>query len=270
MNPPLPYATAGDPANPPLLLVHGWLSHRGVWRQTLPALQPRFYCVAVDLLGFGAAPKPADGDYSVLAQAQRLLDLADALGFERFALAGHSMGGQISLYLAAALAPQRVIRLVSVSGVVSGRLSDFVERITYPMIRLPMHAPVLYRLQAWLCRARPYARFVFRPWFYDMDNPAWPDWEIDRRMALQPEQRISAVQAGQAIHAADLTGWLPKISAPTLAIFGRQDGTVPISDGELVQRLAPAGRLALIERCGHFPMYEQTAEYLRILQEFLD
>jgi pimeloyl-ACP methyl ester carboxylesterase len=121
------------------------------------------------------------------------------------------------------------------------------------MVRLVERAPALYRLQGWLCRWPAYARFTFRPWFYDMNNPAWPDWEIDRRMAQQPELHLSAVRAGQAIHAADLTPWLPKISAPTLAIFGRQDGVVPISDGELVQRLVPAGRLALIERCATSP-----------------
>ena len=89
------YTASGDPANPLLIMIHGWLSHRGVWRTTVPALQDRFYCIAVDLLGFGDNEKPADGDYQIVTQAQRIVALADELGFQKFNLIGHSMGGQI-------------------------------------------------------------------------------------------------------------------------------------------------------------------------------
>ena len=47
----LAYLTAGDPSAPPLLLIHGWLLHAGLWRQTIDAFRDTHYCVAVDLLG---------------------------------------------------------------------------------------------------------------------------------------------------------------------------------------------------------------------------
>jgi len=53
-------------------MVHGWLSHRGVWRQTSPALKDKYHCVTLELLGFGDSDKPANGDYSIHEQFMRL------------------------------------------------------------------------------------------------------------------------------------------------------------------------------------------------------
>ncbi len=261
--------TAGNPRGLPVIFVHGWLSHRGVWQGTLAALGDQIYGVALDLLGFGESAKPAEADYSIPAQAQRVLQLADRLGLERFALVGHSMGGQIALYLAAALAPQRVIRLVSVAGVVTGRLSARVEHMVYPMVALGARFPWLYTLWGYLVRWRPMAYWHFRPWFYRMDSLPFEAWAVDRAMALRADLATAAYQAGQAIRRLDLTPLLPRIVAPTLALFGRQDGTVPVSDGERVAREVPQGRLVTLDRCGHFPMYEQPAAYLKALRSFL-
>src|SRR6187549_3296243 len=85
------YQTMGDPANPPLMFIHGWLSHGGIWTDTMTALAGAFYCVAVDLLGHGDSDKPGCGDYSISAQAGRVLAVADALEFEQFGVIGHSM-----------------------------------------------------------------------------------------------------------------------------------------------------------------------------------
>ncbi|MBN1564428.1 MAG: alpha/beta hydrolase [Anaerolineae bacterium] len=264
----LRYHTAGDPSLPPLLMVHGWFSYRGVWRQTIPALQDRFYCVAVDLLGFGDSDKPSDADYSIPAQGQRMLDVADQLGFARFALIGHSMGGQIALCIASMLAPERITQLVSVDGVVAAQLMPAVDRV-YAIVAIIRHIPWLYTVARWMDHFKPYAYWNHRPWFYEMDSVPFDEWEIDRNMAMQAGLHMSAYKAGIAIRALDLTPHLPHITAPTLAIFGAQDGTVPVSDGHLVDQHVPDSELVLIENCGHFPMYEHTTTYLAALTQFL-
>jgi pimeloyl-ACP methyl ester carboxylesterase len=266
----LVYEIFGDPASPPILLVHGWLSHRGVWRQTILALQEKYYCIALDLLGLGDSDKPAQGDYSIAAQAKRILALADHLKFEKFGLIGHSMGGQICTYLAARVAPERVQYLVSVAGVVTGKLMPEVENKVYPLINLVALVPPLQNLSWYLSRWKPFTYFIFHPWFHDMDSIPLASWEVDRRMALRPEIAVSARQTGRAIHQCDLTTDLSNVLAPTLGIYGRNEGTVPFSDGELLQRLIPNAQLVAIERCGHFPMYEQTRTYLDALINFID
>lgn len=262
------YAVAGRKDRPPLLLVHGWGSHRGVWQQTVQALDASFYCVAVDLLGFGESDKPQQADYGIAAQGQRIVQIADQLGFDRFALIGHSMGGQIALYTAAALASQRVTKLVSVSGAVTGRLMPDVEHFTYTQIALGRIIRGSYALM----RFNHHHWYTYpqsKPWVYRTDAIPFEDWAIDRDMLTQPSNYVSLYRAGQAIHNTNISPYLNRIQAPTLVIFGQQDGIVPVSDGQLAARLIPNNRLVLIDECGHFPMYEQPQHYREALLPFL-
>jgi pimeloyl-ACP methyl ester carboxylesterase len=246
------------------------MSHRGVWRTTVPALEGRFRCITLDLAGFGDSDKPPLADYSIPAQARRILALADSLGLDRFRLVGHSMGGQIALYIASTLAPQRIERLVSIGGVVTGRLSWRVDHVNQNLVSLGRRWPGVYRLMGKLLEYPFLARPGFRPWFHRMDSLPFAGWKIDRDLGIRPEIAVSAYEAGRGLHRLDLTPALRAIACPTLLLHGRQDGTVPVEQAILAGKLIPGARLALLEECGHFPMYEQKARYLEILQGFLD
>jgi pimeloyl-ACP methyl ester carboxylesterase len=263
------YTLAGDPAAPPLILIHGWLSHGGVWRTLAEMLQQRYACVMIDLLGLGDSDKPTDGDYSIAAQGRRVLALADALGMSRFAVMGHSMGGQIALCIAGQLAPERVTALVDVSGVATGKLMNYVTTFTLPRMRMALGQAWVWRLTRWYSQWPLLARFEFGTWFHQPQSLPFADWAIDRHYALQPDMHTSAYRAGQAILAADLTAHLPRIAAPTLVLFGAQDAVVPLSEGEIVAQTVPGARLKLLEGCGHFPMLEQVDKTRAIINAFL-
>ncbi|MBN1814063.1 MAG: alpha/beta hydrolase [Anaerolineae bacterium] len=266
----LVYTTAGQPGAPALVMIHGWTSHHGVWQKTVDAFRNSHYCVALDLLGFGDSDKPKDGDYSIEAQGQRVLQLADALELGAFTLIGHSMGGQIALCIASMLAPDRVTKLVSVSGVVAAHLTPVAEREGFRDVRRGKLFPLYYALGRWAVRSPSGAgRGSFRNWFYDMDAIPYESWEIDRRMTLQTSARFSNYEALKAIYNLDLTKHLSEIACPTLVIFGRQDAIVPVADGHLVEQHVPSSQMALIDRCGHFPMYEQAQQYLDTVRAFL-
>jgi pimeloyl-ACP methyl ester carboxylesterase len=266
----LVYTTAGQLGTPALVMVHGWTSYHGVWQKTIDAFRNSHYCVAMDLLGFGDSDKPRDSDYSIEAQGQRVLQLADVLKLGTFALIGHSMGGQIALCIASMLAPERISKLVSVSGVVAARLTPVAEREGLRDVRLGKLFPLYYAIARRAVRNPSGARrSSFRNWFYNMDAIPYEDWEIDRQMTLQTSARFSNSEALNAIYSLDLTEHLHKITCPTLAIFGRQDAIAPAADGHHVEEHVPDSRLVLIDRCGHFPMYEQTQQYLEILGTFL-
>jgi pimeloyl-ACP methyl ester carboxylesterase len=265
----LAYIAAGDPSAPPLLMIHGWLSHAGVWRQTFDAFRETHYCVAVDLLGLADSAKPADGDYSIPAQANRILAFADALRLGRFTLIGHSMGGQIALYTAAVLAPERLVRLMDVAGVSTGTLEAYPRRVTLPRMQMAENRVWLWNFSRWLAGFYPVARFEYNPWFYHFGAVPYAEWAIDRQYAMQPGMHHSATRCGEAILACDLSNSLGKISAPTLVIFGDKDRVVPVSEGQTVRRLVPGSRMIQIENCGHFPMLEAQERYLDLLREFL-
>src|SRR6266516_1958624 len=81
---------------PPLLLVHGWPQTWYAWRLVMPALARDFFVVAPDQRGTGLSSRPADG-YDTGTLAGDLVALMDALGHQRFALAGHDTGMWIGL-----------------------------------------------------------------------------------------------------------------------------------------------------------------------------
>jgi len=94
---------------PPLLLVHGWPQTWYAWRLVMPDLARDFQVIAPDQRGTGLSGKPSDG-YDTGTLAGDLVALMDALGHQRFAMAGHDTGMWIG-YALAADHPGRVARL---------------------------------------------------------------------------------------------------------------------------------------------------------------
>ena len=92
------YDVAGS--GPPLLLLHGYPQHRGMWRHVAPTLAERYTVVAADLRGYGQSDTPP-GDptharYSKRQMAHDQVALMQALGFTRFAVCGHDRGGRVA------------------------------------------------------------------------------------------------------------------------------------------------------------------------------
>ena len=87
------YTIAGD--GPALLLIHGLGGTRKAWRYLIHDLARTHTVIAPDLPGHGESDPPA-GDYSLGAHACALRDLILSLGYRRFSLAGHSLGGGVA------------------------------------------------------------------------------------------------------------------------------------------------------------------------------
>jgi pimeloyl-ACP methyl ester carboxylesterase len=103
---------------PPLLLVHGWPETWYAWRLVMPGLARNFSVVVPDQRGTGLSGKPADG-YDTGSLAGDLMAVMDALGHQRFAVAGHDTGMWIG-YALAADHPGRVDRLAVAEAAMPG------------------------------------------------------------------------------------------------------------------------------------------------------
>ncbi len=91
-------------SGPPLLLLHGYPQTRVMWRAIAPALAQTYTVVVPDLRGYGRSDKPV-GDaehmtYAKRTMAQDQLATMGALGFDRFAIAGHDRGARVGYRLA--------------------------------------------------------------------------------------------------------------------------------------------------------------------------
>jgi pimeloyl-ACP methyl ester carboxylesterase len=266
----LAYSTAGTPSRQPIIFVHGLMSHRNVWARTMDALKDQHHCVAIDLLGFGDSSKPDKGDYSIRAQAERVLRIADFMGFSQFQLAGHSMGGQISLYLTTRLAPERVLKLISVGGVVTGKLTSYVRLVNMQLVRTGRYIPRVYEIMYSMSQRRRFANWAFKVWFADPAKVPFDLWALDRRLAMNPAIAVSAYESYLSIARTNLTSTLTGLGIPVLAIHGEQDGTVPVTDAHLLKKCAPQTNLALLNQCGHFPMYENFEAYIKYVKDFFN
>jgi pimeloyl-ACP methyl ester carboxylesterase len=114
---PVFYRAAGDPANPTLVLLHGFPSSSAMFRTLIRDLADDYHLIAPDHIGFGqsAAPSVQDFDYSFEKLTEITLELLDALGQERFALYIQDYGAPIGLRIASRN-PGRVTAIVSQSG----------------------------------------------------------------------------------------------------------------------------------------------------------
>lgn len=116
----------GNAGAPRLLALHGWLDNAASFVPLSPWFDG-YDLVAPDLPGHGAsAHLPMTSEYTLVTATRTALAIADALGWERFHLLGHSLGGATSSFVAAAV-PQRVEKLLLIEAL--GSLTESEERV---------------------------------------------------------------------------------------------------------------------------------------------
>jgi pimeloyl-ACP methyl ester carboxylesterase len=111
------YRSAGDPAAPVVLLLHGFPTSSFMFRDLIPRLADEYRVIAPDLPGFGFTEVPAERKYtySFVALAGTIEAFADALGLSRYAIYVFDYGAPTGFRLAMHR-PERVTAIVSQNG----------------------------------------------------------------------------------------------------------------------------------------------------------
>ncbi len=260
---------SGAPGAAKVLALHGWLDNAASFLP-LAAQLPQLDLVMLDLPGHGrSAHLPPGADYNLLVTVNAVLDVADSLGWERFALLGHSMGAGIGSILAASL-PQRIERLVAIEAL--GALAEAPER-TAQRLRdgvaaaraLPskklrvfpdLAAPVRARMQAnQLSEAS--ARLLVERGVAPVEGGFI--WSSDPRLTLPALQRMTEAQVRQLIAG---------IECPVQVVFA--DPPQPYLPEPLRSEraaLLPQGRVAVLPGTHHLHM-EQPAAVAATIGDF--
>ena len=220
-------------SGPPVVLVHGLSGSGQWWRHNIVALSEHHHVHVLELAGFGLARRQRA--LGVRAAARLIAAWLEAQDLREVALVGHSMGGHISLHVAA-LAPERVTRLVLASA--SG------------LLRQPLHRSMLA-----LPRALVTGRKRFLPQILGDALRAGP-----RNLLISSRDLLrDSVQ--------DV---LPALHVPTLLIWGARDALVPLEVGHLLARSIPGAQLEVIARAGHVVMVDAAATFNELVLEFID
>ena len=126
------YRVEGE--GPPLLLLHGVLAQLQTWDGWVERLKQHYQIVRLDLPGFGLTGPLVNGEYSPEFAVEFFEKVRKALGYERFHLAGNSLGGFISWYYAAHY-PQHVDKLILIDPLSYPFKSPLVMRfVSLPLI----------------------------------------------------------------------------------------------------------------------------------------
>ncbi len=259
---------AGPADGPPIVLIHGFGGSTWSWRETVPALADAGYrVVALDLANFGLSDKSWDRDTSHARQADLVAAVLDELGIESATVVGHSMGANVLAWLAARH-PGRVDRAVLVdaatgpaAGGGGGPLGALlqvppVRRIAQLLIRGQVNADRLAGIlrSAYADPSRATAGDL-AGYGAPLETPRWDD-------AL-----LAIVRDGANALPADIAEIL---RVPTLVVWGREDGWIPLVDGEALRAALPDAEWRIIDDAGHLPMEEQPAAFNETLLAWLE
>jgi pimeloyl-ACP methyl ester carboxylesterase len=264
-------------SGPPIILLHGITSSVKTWiDDELSLLAQHGPCYALSLpghypaafpRGFGTESLTANTVARVLTGAVRSL-----AGGQPVVLIGHSTGGFAALAIAAH-APEIARCVVSISGFVQGRWNGLLgayQRLIRRGLLGKSLFKLSYRLNRW---PRAWFRATLRVYAADSRKLfACPhlDAVIDGSLPYYRHLDLNAMaQYFAAMPDIDIASWLPRITAPTLALTGDSDPIVPPAQSHLIAGQVPCADLEVIAGVGHVPMFEDYAEYRRVVAGWL-
>lgn len=257
------YFEAG--AGHPVILLHGSGPGSTGWTNFSGSIEPlsaHFHVYALDMPGWGESDPVTVDTIDHVAAA---LAFMDALGIERAAFVGNSMGGQTSIRLAAQH-PDRVSHLITMGAPVNltPRLFSAADGPSEGLKAL---------IAAYVDPSPDTMRKLTEIMVFDKARFATPELSKARSAAAQayPEHLANYV-AG--LPRMPIPVWatpedLANITAPSLFIHGRDDRVVSYENSLLLTASVKNSRMVLINRCGHWAMIEHTDEFNRLVTDFV-
>lgn len=251
----------------PVLLVHGFTADHDEVAGVLEPLADRgWHAVAPDLRGHGRSDRPADpGAYSFELMAADVVALADDLGWDRFALVGHSMGGAVA-QLVALDRPERLTGLVLAStfhGPVPGITMELVELGRWVVRESGMTG--LADAMAARRAENPESIAAFER--LQEAVPGYAEQSRARLEATSPDMWMSL--APRFVDQEDRLDRLGKVDLPTAVIVGELDTTMS-DDCHRIAATIPGATLTVIPHAGHVPQVEQPDAWWAALSKFLE
>jgi pimeloyl-ACP methyl ester carboxylesterase len=258
----LAYIDRGERSGPAVVLIHGYTDNARDWVPMLPYLSKRYRLILVDIRGHGQSGKP-ECCYTRIDFAYDIKLLLDALGVQKADIVGHSLGSIISQTFAEYW-PERTAHVVLISSTGGSPPDrpkkppqfDFAAEIR--QLKEPIEADSPFMIAWW-----------------DSPTPVDPDFiRRQRKDAAGIPLRVWLAVLDQALPAnnlyGDLQSSLPRLTAPTLLIWGSKD---PIMEEDVRQSLRdalPKAKVKIFDGLGHNPFWEDPRGVAEVINAFLN
>ncbi len=283
--------TAGDPANPAIIFLHGFPESHRTWRHQMAHFSDRFYCIAPDQRGYRGTSKPQEVEaYTADKLTADIFALADALEVQNFTIAGHDWGGAIAWS-------------VALNGQPGGFNPAWAGRVPRAIIANAPHPYLFQRLLITDMHQRASSQYIraFRDPANDelirdqgltgllMQVVKW-----DKPSNMEPEERLALLKDWQdrdacfgmlnwyrasalVVPAMDedaeipafAAGDFPKLNIPTLVVWAMDDLALPASNISGIENFVPDVRVVPVDGCGHFVIWEAPDAVNEAMETFL-
>jgi non-heme chloroperoxidase len=244
----------------PILFIHGWPANYRMFEYQFDQLPKLGYrCIGMDLRGFGNSDKPWRG-YSYDRLADDIKGVVDALGLQNFTLAGHSVGGAISIRYMARHNGFGVSKLA----LFAAAAPSFVKRPDFPYGFTKEDVDKIIKDTY---NDRPKMLMGFGDiFFFQYITGAFSDWFF--QLGLQAAGYATAAVAA-SLRDETLFSDLPKIHVPTLILQGVHDQVCPYPLGVTLNKGIINSKFVPFEGSGHGLFWEERDKFNKELAQFV-
>jgi len=260
----LHYLDWGNEDKPKILLLHGLRGHCHSWDDVSAEFCKDYHIVALDQRGRGESDWASGGDYSSQSFVADLEGFCEAVGFDKFTLIGHSMGGRNSMAFAGNNADKlENLVIVDIGPDLDPRGS---ERITQELINVPEEFDSFEDVYAYQSKQNRFCSETVLRRRLTYATKELPNGKLGWRYDLEiREQRRNNTGPKQP----DLWLNLPGIKCPSLIVRGLETDTLALETAEKMVEVLPGGRLVHVEKAAHMVFEDNPEGFIQALHEFL-
>ncbi|MBI5721708.1 MAG: alpha/beta fold hydrolase [Burkholderiales bacterium] len=245
---------AGPADAPAVVLLHALATHGELWRPQWPAWSMAFRLIAIDLPGHGMSPAPT-APMTLADYADQVAAALDALGIQRAAVVGLSLGGMVAQAFALRQ-PGRVRSLV---------LAHTTAR-TLPAVRVIWDERLAqFEREGLEKQVEPTLGRWFAPAFAGA-SPLTMAWVARQIRATSSAGYTSAISAIRALDHFDRLG---EISMPALVVAGDADAAIPLQAASALTERLPRAERFVLKDAGHLGNVQQPVAFTEAVGNFL-
>ena len=230
----------------PIVLMHGWGCNLTTLASIEKVAAESHTVYNVDFPGFGESEEPHEV-WGVELYTQLIEKFIEAEGIENPILLGHSFGGRVGILYSSRNKVKKLI-LVDAAGVKPRRsLKYYFKVYSYKLGKKLM--PLIYGKKGAQER---------------IEQMRAKRGSSDYNNASPMMRAILSKVVNE-----DLKHCMPKISAPTLLIWGENDTATPLRDAQIMEKLIPDAGLVSFPGCGHYSFLDNPIQFAAVLRSFI-
>lgn len=246
----------------PVLLGHGYLWDRKMWQAQVERLSSQFRCIVPDLWSHGFSEEIPQRPYSIEQLSEDYFHLMRYLGFEQYAIVGHSVGGMWGAQLAINH-PEKVKALILLDTFLGEEQEE--KKQTYLEYLAMIEAADRFdeHLADTLCH-------LFFADATHQNNPSLIQKFRSHLMQIPHERLAGLVEIGYTIfNRGSLLGQLQKLEMPVLVACGTEDKPRPVSESKQMLQHIKHRAFHTFKDAGHVVALEQPQHVTDLLEQFL-